>query len=66
MSHIEHNYSIEDRLMVKEYGSIKLLGAKKRGIFTIVQIFMTTTERLQLMSHVHETISIMKIWSYKG
>ena len=51
--------------MVVKYDSTKL-DAKKRGMFTIAQVFTNRTARLHIAPRVQETFNIRKIWSYRG
>ena len=62
---IEHNYDVNDRVMMVEYDPTKL-DAKTHGPYRIVRVFTNGTVKIQKSAHVQETMNIRKIYPYRG
>lgn len=62
---IEHNYNINDKIMMVEYDPTKL-EAKTHGPYTITRVFTNGTIQIRLSPGAHETVNVRKVYPHRG
>ena len=62
---INYNFSVNNEVMMVKYDPTKLQ-ARMHGPYRIVRMFTNGTVRIQLNNNVQETVSIKKLFPFRG